>query len=332
MIWLTWRQFRLQSWISLAGLVVVGALLIVTGRTIADLWSASGAAACQTDCAAVVNNFVTSAKGGMPGALYATTLVALYALPALLGAFWGAPLIAREYETGTHRLVWNQSVTRVRWLATKVCLLGAAAMATTGLLSLGVSLWARRVDDSGQITRLLFGARGITPVAYTAFAFALGATIGMLIRRTVPAMAVTLALYVGVVATMTIWVRAHLLPARHQITPLNLENLREFMMSENGRRVSVLSDPDIHGGWLLSNDTITTSGQVFQGPANMQYCGRDIAPGSCLHWIDSLHLRSSIAYLPNSSFWPLQLIESGIFLALAAALIAFCFRRIRTFS
>jgi len=41
------------------------------------------------------------------------------ATPALLGIFWGAPLIARELETGTCRLAWNQSVTRTRWLTVK---------------------------------------------------------------------------------------------------------------------------------------------------------------------------------------------------------------------
>ena len=41
-------------------------------------------------------------------------------MPALIGAFWGAPLITREFEAGTFRLAWNQSVTRARWLAIKL--------------------------------------------------------------------------------------------------------------------------------------------------------------------------------------------------------------------
>ena len=54
-------------------------------------------------------------------------------LPALIGLFWGAPLIARELEAGTHRLVWNQSITRTRWLAVKLGLTGLAAMVAAGL-------------------------------------------------------------------------------------------------------------------------------------------------------------------------------------------------------
>jgi ABC-type transport system involved in multi-copper enzyme maturation permease subunit len=38
----------------------------------------------------------------------------LLPIPALLGMFWGAPLIARELESGTYRLAWTQSVTRRR--------------------------------------------------------------------------------------------------------------------------------------------------------------------------------------------------------------------------
>ena len=57
----------------------------------------------------------------------------MLAVPALLGIFWGAPLVARELETGTYRLAWTQSVTRTRWLAVKVALVGLASVAVAGL-------------------------------------------------------------------------------------------------------------------------------------------------------------------------------------------------------
>jgi len=34
------------------------------------------------------------------------------AVPLLIGMFWGAPLISREFEAGTFRLAWTQGVTR----------------------------------------------------------------------------------------------------------------------------------------------------------------------------------------------------------------------------
>ncbi|GAA1537297.1 hypothetical protein GCM10009678_19670 [Actinomadura kijaniata] len=39
------------------------------------------------------------------GALYYGSAALVYALPAVVGIFWGAPLVTRELETGTHRLV-----------------------------------------------------------------------------------------------------------------------------------------------------------------------------------------------------------------------------------
>ena len=134
----------------------------------------------------------------------AVTAVVLV-LPALIGVFWGAPLIARELEAGTHRLVWNQSITRTRWLAVKLGLVGLAAVTAAGLRQLRGGLVVRP-DRQGRRrcrgrprawTPLLFGARGIVPIGYAAFAFALGVTVGMLVRRTVPAMAITLAVFVA---------------------------------------------------------------------------------------------------------------------------------------
>lgn len=43
-----------------------------------------------------------------------TGLLVVLAVPAVIGMFWGAPLISRELETGTHYLAWNQGVTRTR--------------------------------------------------------------------------------------------------------------------------------------------------------------------------------------------------------------------------
>jgi ABC-type transport system involved in multi-copper enzyme maturation permease subunit len=131
----------------------------------------------------------------------------MFVVPPLIGIFWGAPLIARELEAGTHRLVCNQSVTRTRWLATKLAVVGGAAAATVGLLSWAVTAWAHHIDHAkdDRITPLVYGARGIVPIGYAVFAVTLDLTLGMLIRRTVPAMAATLAVYVAAVLSMPWW-------------------------------------------------------------------------------------------------------------------------------
>jgi hypothetical protein len=118
---------------------------------------------------------------GAFGAVYWGGIFVFYAVPAIIGMFWGAPLIARELEAGTFRVAWTQSVTRARWLAVKLGLAGLASMAAAGLVSLMVTWWSSRVDplDPFGMNRLqpaMFGTRGIAPIGYAAFAFVLGVT------------------------------------------------------------------------------------------------------------------------------------------------------------
>src|SRR5262249_44054262 len=142
-IWLTWRQFRTQTWVVLAALLAAAVGLTLTGRTLAQLYTDSGVASCPTggNCESQIQNFTNSAEQGATGFAYLISAITMYLLPLLIGIFWGAPLVAREFETGTFRLAWNQSVSRSRWLGSKIALLGAASMATAGLLSLVVT-WA----------------------------------------------------------------------------------------------------------------------------------------------------------------------------------------------
>jgi hypothetical protein len=137
----------------------------------------------------------------------------LLVLPALLGMFWGAPLVARELETGTFRMAWTQSVTRKRWLAVKLAVAGLASMAIAGLLSLILTWWFSPIDrvQANPLDPSVFGVRGIVPVGYAAFAFALGVTAGVLLRRTIPAMAVTLVGFTAARLAVTYYVRPYLM-------------------------------------------------------------------------------------------------------------------------
>jgi hypothetical protein len=331
MIWFTWRQFRTQTWIALGALAVIAVTLVIAGRSVADAYDDANLAACHSDCATAVDSFLQQVKHGTSGAVYYVTFAMMYLVPALIGIFWGAPLIAKELEAGTHRLVWNQSVTRTRWLATKLAVVGGATAAMAGLLSWAVSAWASRIDHAAddRITPLVYSTRGIVPIGYALFALVLGVTLGMLIRRTVPAMAATLALYAAAVASMPLWVRAHLLPASEMTRQLDTSSLSELAITPDRGTMRVIGDESVPGAWVLSNETITHTGKVFTGPVDMQRCGPTKGPQECLDWIDSLGLRQRMSYQSASHFWPLQWIETGIFVALAATLAGFCFWWIR---
>jgi ABC-type transport system involved in multi-copper enzyme maturation permease subunit len=133
-------------------------------------------------------------------------------IPAVIGAFWCAPLIARELETGTHRLVWNQSITRTRWLAVKLSFVTLAALVLTGALSL-LFTWAASPYDRALNDRfdpLFFPTRNLAPLGYAVFAVVAGITIGLLTKRTVIAMTVTLAAFAAIQILMPTVIRPHL--------------------------------------------------------------------------------------------------------------------------
>ena len=325
MIWFTWRQFRTQFWIALGLVVALGAAFVIAQREVMAMYTSSGLAACLTDCDSLVDIFVQDVVRGTAHEIYQLGIAVMYVAPALIGAFWGAPLIARELETGTHRLAWNQSVTRTRWLVIKLVGIGAVAVAATGLLSLGVTWSASLVDRYAEswIGPFLFGARGVVPLAYAAFAFTLGVALGLVIRRTVPAMAATLAVYVAAVVAMPMWIRARLAPIHTATPPLDLERIEGISISE-GNEIRVFGADPVPGAWVLSNDTITATGEPFVGPADPTKCGRAASPRVCTEWLGSLGLRQDVRYHPAEQFWTLQWAEAGLFAALAVLLAGFC--------
>ena len=132
-------------------------------------------------------------------------------------------MVARELEAGTHRLVWNQSITRTRWLVSK---LGIAAIGAVvaGSIGLAMTWWAGPLDDAVlqgytdnspfSVPRLwpdVFGSRGVVPIGMAVLALAVGVTAGLVVRRTVAAMALTLATIVAVQILMPVFVQAHLM-------------------------------------------------------------------------------------------------------------------------
>ena len=116
MIRFAWIQFRTQALVALGVLAVAAVAFAVTGIQLARSYDAA-VALCQQqgNCAGLTGFFPSGGYRTVNKGLD----VAALAVPGLIGMFWGAPLIAREFETGTFRLAWTQGVTRTRWLAAK---------------------------------------------------------------------------------------------------------------------------------------------------------------------------------------------------------------------
>ena len=198
----------------------------------------------------------------------------LLAAPALIGVFWGAPLVAREIEAGTFRLAWTQSVTRTRWLAVKLGLVGLASMATAGpaqphghLVGQPDRPGRRPARRAGRDTRLqpvraaaVRFARHRPHRRTPLFAFALGVTVGVLIRRTVPAMAVTLAVFAAVQIVMPLLVRPHLVPPVRACLGVQPGHHDLVTSGGNGGQLKVTGAVNLPGAWVLANQTVTPGG------------------------------------------------------------------------
>ena len=98
MIWLTWRQFRTQGIVAAGTLAALAITLAVTGPHLASLYSSSGLSGCHANCGALATSFIAEVKGSATEIIFYGGIVLLYATPAVMGLFWGAPLITSELE------------------------------------------------------------------------------------------------------------------------------------------------------------------------------------------------------------------------------------------
>jgi hypothetical protein len=344
MIRLSWLQFRTQAVTAAAALAAFAVLLAATGPHMASLYAASGLSGCRGgSCQNLAGSFEAQLQStAIYPALYLISIVSILFAPVLIGLFWGAPLIARELETGTSAVAWNQSVTRTRWLAVKLTVGALTAMIVTEGLSLMQAWWAAPLGRAvthgapagvlyqGRFTQLIFASHGITPIGYAAFAFALGVTAGALIRRTIPAMAVTLAVFAALQIATPLWIRPHFVPADRTVMAVNQGNFAGGPTGPGGDTLTLVATslPGQFGAWILSSGPVNAAGQpVSTTPAACTAPSIENSPDfdGCL---TSQGIREAISYQPASRYWPFQWIETGIYLGLALALAGYCFRQL----
>ncbi|GAB2864063.1 transporter [Actinoallomurus bryophytorum] len=324
MIWLTWRQLRTQAAVVFGLIAVLAVLLAATGPRLAGRYG--------------TDSFL-SEIGGADTALYLLGALALLALPFVIGMFWGAPMIARELEAGTHRLVWTQGSTRTRWLLTKLGLTGLTAMAAAGLLSLAVTWWSGPIDRaiadaSGagaapgpgllifpRLSPEIFDSRGIVPLGYAAFAFVLGVTVGVIVARILPAMAIVLALLAVTQITMSVGVRPHLETPERLTTTITATNI--LRIDRGGHLTLAIDRP---GAWSTAQRTVNASGRTVRPPSWMGDClpGPGQRDQGCFARLEREGYRQVVTYQPAGRFWAIQRDEALVYLALALLLAGLC--------
>jgi hypothetical protein len=216
--WVTWRQHRFM----LAGVAtllgVMGLYLLYMGLKIHHAYASmvSCSPVRSPHCQQLANAFAQYWGGGRGSVVQAggaqEISVLLLVFPVLIGVFAGAPVLARELETGTFRFAWTQGSGRLRWTIAKLVLLAAALTAAAGAFSALFSWYYQpflAVGRTYEFLPIVFNLRGVDFAAWTLAAFAISAFAGAVIRRTVPAMAASLAAWTVLIVTTMLVLRPH---------------------------------------------------------------------------------------------------------------------------
>jgi hypothetical protein len=285
MIWVTWRQHRVQALTMLGAFVVVAVYGLALGLWMRSTFNSQGLGSCLAssagaDCGATIASFSRQFTGG---ATLPLSLV-MFGIPPILGAVVGAPLLGQELERGTWQLAWTQTVPRARWLIAKLGLV-IAGLVVFGVAVTSVMTWARGPLDlvSIRLTPPPFNFEGVSLTCSVLCGFGLALLAGLLLRNTIGAMvAGYLAWDIPFVVTTLLTGPLHLLTAT---TTVNCAGAACASASTN-------STPPVTGHL---GDMVT--GVVHHGNQLV------------------------VSYMPASDFWPLQFITGGIYLAFAVTAI-----------
>jgi len=307
MTWLAWRQHRQQALFGAVSFALLGVFLLLTGRHMHSVFDSSGLSHCLAtrnhgDCGDFESSF--ESRFGSLRQLSPFLMV----LPGLVGLFWGAPLLARELEQGTHRLVWTQDVGRLRWLAAKLGFVLGLTLVFAFAFSALITWWLGPLNAStgSRFQPGIFDQQGIVPVAYTVFALALGIAAGAILGRTMPAMAVALVGFVVPRLLVGGFLRRHYeAPVTQHIVPLPGVDVNH------------------PGAWVLHSYTLDGSGHQVPLFATGSACSANGATARALAACIHRHGFVNIATLqPAGRFWLFQGIETALYGGVALALLA----------
>lgn len=343
MIWTTWRQHRAEAGVGGALLVIVVVGLVAVGERARQRAHGLGLPACLNgggDCSKALDALHRDFHSIPPF----TGL--LIAVPLLAGMFWAAPLVSREYEMGTHRLAWSQSVGPRKWLLVKMGLI--FGLVTAAALGVGLlATWALRPLSpafGGRYNSTWYDIQGIVPAACMLFALAAGVATSVLVRRTIPAMAVTLVVYAAARIPMH-WLRVHFVPTSTASQTQPMSRLLGDVLGTPQELFTSLAPPDS----LVQGTTVTIApngGSVSSHVSTIDllrhYCptlqitrsGDNIHVGNsdaCRTSLHDLSLRATVHFQSASHFWSMQAVEVALFafvaLALAVATLLLVSRR-----
>lgn len=332
MNWFAWRQQRRQFLVVGIILVLFAALIIPTGLHFWHTYQQTLASCAQNPANPTCNDLGSNLfQAQLDQILFHLVPLAILFLPMLLGMFWGAPFLAREYNEGTNSLVWTQSVSRRKWLSVKLAwILVATALFMAAFAAL-ITWWSKtpntlNMDRFGN--NLFFSSQGIVPVAYGLFAVSFGIMFGAWFRKTMVAVGVVLGLFIALaIIAVPNFVRPHYMTPITITAPMGPDTLDSKIPQ---------------GAWVVNRNIVDKNGNTFNSfnfnnmPAQCQQIIQQsqvsndhggirvkAGPGpgggdpidTCLN---NAGYHQIAKYQLSYRYWDFQEIESGIYLALSA--------------
>jgi hypothetical protein len=300
MSWVAWRQQRTETLVAGAILAVLAVALIPSGLHMASAFHDDGLSRCLganpgEACDDAIRAF-TSRFESLGNLVAWTTLV-----PGLIGVLFAAPFVL-DLESGTYRLAWTQSITRRRWIASKLGVAAATAVIAAAGLTAFFTWWRHPlVDLEGRLDPAAYDSTGTVAIGYVLFALGLALAVGVIWRRAVPALVVAFAGYMGARIFVDTW-------------------LRQRLVSHVSAFWHLRAPANLHNAWVLTEGPTDRYGHPL-APV-VHFCSKaELQAGHCPPLkpaADYLHA----VYIPASRFWELQGIETAIFGGVALALLA----------
>lgn len=345
MIWLTWRQHRIQIIVLSLVLALVCLVLLMTGIHIAEVARTSGLFTCNirhVDCLpaqSAVVGYTTQISFGNVSFYYIFHNL-LMCLPALIGMFVGVPLVAQEFVHGTYRMAWAQSIQWSRWLLIKSSLL-AFVIACGGGVLYAVFIWwkAPYLTALGGPwgDYLNNDVWGFVAIAYMVFAFMLGIAVGSVVKKTIPAMVITVILFIIIRVSIEVFLRPSLVPPHVYRTPYPRAYAYSQILPEGGSLLS--HDITLHGqsyntpggvcsklSGIVDQEARTAPIHHGENEAPFKESSNEAALQKCL--VDH-GFQDEIKYFTGDQYVQLQAAESGVFIILAALSLGIAFWSVR---
>ncbi|MFJ5995173.1 ABC transporter permease subunit [Streptomyces sp. NPDC092370] len=306
MTWLVWRQHRAAFWTVIAATVLCVAWMIYQRAQLMDFLNAYGFPAKNLDEAGRRFDPYVGA--------FSSVTTGLTAIPVILGVLLGAPLLAGDLESGTAKLIAAQSVSRNRWLATKLGLAGLVVTVSTVTLSAMFAWWWNPIKlhyaDIDWTSREFFNTTGPVPVALALLSVFGGVLIGVILRRTLAAMVVTLGF---TVALQAVW----------GYFKLSLGDIVTATSKPISPGDSVITFPEVpRTAHVLDTSYVSGSGKLFDLTTCTDTLSHE-ATTSCMKKADIVG--ASIDYIPISQMSSMQWYGASILFALTAGTVAFLF-------